>query len=443
MKNEKNENVPVLDQELHERLCAYVFGELAGAERAAFEAELARPTVQAGALRAEHARLAATIGLVQAAVPDERLSEAVRRDLVASARRSRFRVVSRRRMALLAAAAVVVVSGAFAWRYLSGTAYGPAPRGRDVKVARSEAPERTVERDLAAKPASRMRERKDEADQLAALRGLGYGGGEASAPAPAAAVPPVDSPAAVQSLGLAEGHRPYSPAESPDAQEAAGAFFLGHGEKKSAAEAPVATESRSSGHVGGRHARRYAADSRGGNGEKGEVSAASTDAARAKSVAGAGAPGSPGATATGSEDGFYLGPPDFYLGPSDTAPSVASEPPPPAETEALGVEPASLAKEALRSLDDLGYGGEGEEGRPDFNNNDLGGFVGVDTGGSDEAKLNQRRNQREPVLTREQVVDQIDRLLGSSRLAPGESPRDMFFRYFADAPFVLALEERT
>jgi anti-sigma factor RsiW len=59
------EQVNGIGPEQHEKLCAYVFGELQGPERTAFEAELERSLP----LRAERARIEATIGLVKRAIP--------------------------------------------------------------------------------------------------------------------------------------------------------------------------------------------------------------------------------------------------------------------------------------------------------------------------------------------------------------------------------------
>ena len=50
-----------MTEEMYERLCAYVFGELQGAERAAFEAELAASPE----LRAERDQLEASAALVR------------------------------------------------------------------------------------------------------------------------------------------------------------------------------------------------------------------------------------------------------------------------------------------------------------------------------------------------------------------------------------------
>jgi Ca-activated chloride channel homolog len=83
--------------------------------------------------------------------------------------------------------------------------------------------------------------------------------------------------------------------------------------------------------------------------------------------------------------------------------------------------------ESARRLEALGYGGGDDE-----SDNHLG-LMAVPLA---------QESAREP-LTREQVVVEVERLLAATRLAPGESPRDMFFRYFGDAPFRLALEDHT
>ncbi len=66
----------------HERLCAYLFGELDAAERTAVEAELAASPE----LRAERERIESTIALVQEAIPaEEALSSAARAELTSAA----------------------------------------------------------------------------------------------------------------------------------------------------------------------------------------------------------------------------------------------------------------------------------------------------------------------------------------------------------------------
>jgi len=127
-----------IGQDQHERLCAYVFGELAGAERAAFEAELLRSPE----LQAERARLTATIGLVKRAIPDEGLPADVRREVLASARRGRFRFLRGRMLATVAAAAVLLVGAAAALRWFARDArpFGSALTDGGAVARNAEAP---------------------------------------------------------------------------------------------------------------------------------------------------------------------------------------------------------------------------------------------------------------------------------------------------------------
>jgi Ca-activated chloride channel family protein len=70
----------------------------------------------------------------------------------------------------------------------------------------------------------------------------------------------------------------------------------------------------------------------------------------------------------------------------------------------------------------------------DYMNNDIDGWL--------EGHEVQEENRRQPI-TPEQATAIADELLSIARLQPGESPRDMFFRYFGDGPFVLTSEEKT
>ena len=78
-----NEDLHEIGQEQHERLCAYLFDELEGDERTAFEAELqASP-----ALRAEQERMRASMDLVREFAPPApaRMSDEGRAALSAAA----------------------------------------------------------------------------------------------------------------------------------------------------------------------------------------------------------------------------------------------------------------------------------------------------------------------------------------------------------------------
>lgn len=392
MKNE-NDSAPErapLEQAQHERLCAYVFDETQGAERAAFEAELAASET----LRAEHARLVATVGLVKTALPDERLSAAVRRDLLASARRSRFRFLSGRRIAtLVAVAALVVVGLAVALRRL------PAPQSSFTYGLGGEATAK-LERQQAP-PATAAEE--------SALKGLGYRGEEASAhelafePAPAPAAP---RPSTSQERLLAE----------------------------STGLAPASEVATSSALGGSQDALSLKVDRR----------------AFAKMPARSTTPGAVENARAGTPDFFNLDLAGFVGADTGNAPSgrgtgrltkdsTAVDAPAPAAT-GLGAAAVPLARakekkaeapapEMLQSLRDLGYSGEL-------------GYVGDDEDERD-APRDSFAPHREPLPPRERVEAHVEQLLASTRPAPGESPRDMFFRYFGDSPFVPALEEQS
>jgi Ca-activated chloride channel family protein len=338
----KHDDVSTIDPELHERLCAYVFGELGTEERAAFERELARSP----ALRAEHERLVATVGLVKRALPDEGLSQAVRRDLVAAARRSRFRRLSGRRLVSLAAAAVVIVGAALAWRH---SARESAP-GRSTLTAKLV--------DKLSFPPEELFETPDPVESATsdALKGLGYIGVDFSNAIIGAGAP--SSPGAA--AGRADGRMGARKNREPRSEVGAEGFFFGHGGKKE--EAVADSEPK-------RGAYRGAGDS---------------------------VP--PSAASTGVRDG----------------------------AEFLGT--------ALQSLR--------VEGDEDANVRELG-YEGVDSpqektdGFSDAPRVRAREEVR-----RQHTDTRARELVAWSELQPGETPRDMFYRFYGDAPFVPAVEER-
>jgi Ca-activated chloride channel family protein len=187
-----NEELSTIDPAQHERLCAYVFGELQGEGRAAFEGELARSS----ALRQEQERLLATIGLVKRVVPDEGLSADTRRELLASARRSRFRLLPKRRLLQLAAVCVGVLGGALAFR-----AWYPG-RGLELQVREgaqlakarfkgsAQAPAAGMEAKLAETPGPNYQQPGDALGEVAANLELGVAD---SAAIPAAEVPLLDA----------------------------------------------------------------------------------------------------------------------------------------------------------------------------------------------------------------------------------------------------------
>ncbi|MSR63145.1 MAG: VWA domain-containing protein, partial [Planctomycetes bacterium] len=419
----KNENVPDIEQGLHERLCAYVFGELQGSERAAFEAELLRSP----ALQRERERLTATIGLVKSAVPDVGLSTSVRRDIVASAKRSRFRFLSGRSIARLAAAVVLLGGGLLAVRFFANGdgpyTYGILDGDKTARLESLEKKERRV--DL---PAS-VPVRDDAAE---AMRSLGYVGGSSGPADGIAAVAPAEKkqelpqiegfddkrgqlldrfhpdPEALRDLPSgATGGTPL--AAQPEADSSM-SLFMATTEVPQISEALEERESVPAdyGTLPSAFASRLA-----GNG------------GRASGSGGAAGPATPGAGAPAA--------------PLSVAYARSKQPMPPAREALQGA-----AATAQRQLDAVGYGGGDEDELQ---------AMGLDESRRDEltdaVELSYQKKLsvaqllgRKPALTREQVAAQIEQLLDSTRLAPGESPRDMFFRYWGDSPFLQTEEQK-
>lgn len=412
----KNENMdkPELGQERYERLCAYVFGELHGEERAAFEREL----MQSSELRAERAQIEATIGLVKRAIPDEGLSHAVRRDVLASARRSRFRFLSGRSLLTLAAAGVLLLGGALVVRFL---ARDSAPRGAAQRVVArlDQAGAANVHED-SREAESKLAEAPAEID---ALKGLGY---FARADESNAAVAPAPSSGVLEqleALGYAGGEPepatsvalgfPLQPEPSPQSV----AEVLSANTWAAKAPAAPATPGSAEAPVIGSGA--------------GRLGGRKNPGATGPSSPGAAGPSSPAMT-TGT-DGFLLahgaalatpGAKDkgTYKGAGDTVPPGGG---------GRGEEVAGLER-----LLGLGYVGGGDDDQSDNGRSHLEDRITTFLQSPSEAG-------RKPVQTREQVAVQVQQLLDATRPAPDESPRDMFFRYWGDAPFVLASEEHT
>ncbi len=141
--------------ELYERLCAYVLGELEGAERASLEAELERSPE----LRAERERIERTIGLVQGALGDdagagETLSPATTDHLMQKAARPAPILRFPRRWTGLAAAAGFLGLTFLAWRAVET---GPGVRGVDGFVAKAPQAEQPA-------PVAANEPLRDEAD---------------------------------------------------------------------------------------------------------------------------------------------------------------------------------------------------------------------------------------------------------------------------------------
>jgi len=441
----KNENVPDIDQGQHERLCAYVFGELQGPERAAFEVELLRSP----ALRRAQDELTATVGLVKRAVPDEGLSEGVRRELLASARRARFRFLSGRRMLQLAAACVAVLGGALALRSWNAGREGRSLEVRDdahVARLRAEAPAKLVERevelaDRIGVPASAPA----DASEAKAERAAGLADGQAAYSFGVPAVPAEAAPPMLDALGI-----DYSTQQALEA--------LGY---SGAANEPVAL-----GELAGFQAGTATLQFDAHTIQPGQptlsvpfVAATTPHASTStgtdgfflgRGVPGPSAPGAAGPSARGAESRSQTPPPaqlaaqgGTYRGPGDSRP--------PRELMGKEVAPTATARSAL---DALGYGDGGEASGETPQGDPSGGKTAErpklhPLADEDQLALEQSLAGRDQLQSRTpaasepaRVAAEVEQILGTCRVGAGESPRDMFFRAFGDAPFVLALEER-
>ncbi|MEQ1891886.1 MAG: von Willebrand factor type A domain-containing protein [Planctomycetota bacterium] len=414
-----------LDQGQHERRCAYVFGELQGEERVAFERELAASSE----LRAEKARLEATVALVKTAVPEERLSPVQKSDLVASARRSRFRVLGRRPLELLVAAAVLVVGAAAALRFV------PARRSFDVLDVRdgaavARAPELEKKRkeitvETPAEPRSEV-EAEMTYEEFLALESL-----PSSEPVPSVASATTTTKELRDSLGrLAESDSNVVVAKLEDAEKALafdgakdGTLFKGSSTEST--EAMDELRIASPGEYGVPDEDLFQELTAGASAPGAPAAATPGSAASAVSpdldafrlelgvLAGEGGPGSLPATGenvtTGSE-GWFLGQGEKKAGDDASRP-------------VLNLLPDGSMINKRRQLRDPSYVDLAE----------------VERYLKDRARLH---GERGVAPTAEELARMADEVLAGFRPKAGESPRDMFFRWFGDAPFVLAGEER-
>jgi len=181
------------DQEMHERLCEFLFGELDEAGRREVEAELERSPE----LRAERERLEATVGLVQQALPAEELSEEVQETLRAAAargpRRARFHYLRGGGARVAAAAVVLLVGGLFVLRstWMDGAQMGEVARapeespyvydilGDKSGLAKQDAPQRQLqklEREQSPADGTLIADPVMNEEVLDQLQTLGYGG---------------------------------------------------------------------------------------------------------------------------------------------------------------------------------------------------------------------------------------------------------------------------
>jgi len=422
--NETPMESEAIDQAQHERLCAYVFDELQGTERAAFEAELLRSP----ALQRERERLVATVGLVKAAVPDEGLSAAVRRDLVASARRSRFRFLRGRTLVRVAAAAVLLLGGALGVRLFTARV-DPAGRlaTRDIAVAR--APEQQGSYERAANGPREKRREAAAADGLQALRGLGYVGDDAPAAAPETAAPAPAIAQELRTLGYV-GENASAPALDRRTSASAPAGPMSPGVHLSA------LKSAQAGKIDLGAARMHDSLSLQTNVWKDTWRTPGAGGAAGRENAGTRlsiqqlAPLAGGRTTGGGSAGW---PAESVTVDSRAAQAMGLLNSMPVQGSRDGVA------DKVSVLQDLAYAGEQDAEVVELEALGYGGG-----GASGEEHANQegaRQSRREPMFTREEVAAQVEQLLDATRVVPGESASDMFFRYWGDAPFLPAAEQ--
>lgn len=436
-----------LDQGQHERLCAYVFDELQGEEREAFERELAGSSE----LRAEKARLEATVALVKTAVPEERLSPVQKSDLVASARRSRFRVLGRRPLELLVAAAVLVVGAAAALRFV------PARRSFDVLDVRdgaavARAPELEKKRkeitvETPAEPRSEV-EAEMTYEEFLALESL-----PSSEPVPSVASATTATKELRDSLGrLAESDLNVVVAKLEDAEKALafdgakdGTLFKGSSTEST--EAMDELKIASSGEYGVPDEDLFQELTAGASTPGAPAAATPGSAASAVSPdldafglelfvptleRGEGAALIASKAAETGSDGWFLGQGDksgAYRGPGDSTPAGGG------------------GERAARFLTDrselLGHETDSPLLLRADKNTEFKYIEKIQEICRQKGiKFRSLQDTASATPSGEDLARMTGEFLAAFQLQAGESPRDMFFRWFGDAPFVLAAEER-
>lgn len=465
------------EQRVHELLCAHVLGELDAPERANDREEIERLLAGSEDLRAERARVAATVGLVQGSLgTGEALSsERAERLLAAAERRAAPapRPVARpvawhRRPALrLAAAFAFVALGAFAWRSTWDRPAVGDPHGRKLDGLETAA----VQRDEAV-------DGKREANRQDSLRALGYLDDEAER-APAAAAEPREK------LAKAEQLRQQGAQRAGETSQSAGLVRF---DADSRADAPASRSSEAKNLVAGAevqlleelgyveedltsHYDEPSAPPEGATVVRLDP-AAQPPPAKGATYRGAGdsvppgggartrlglpapssaGPSSPGPGAVGKAGAAspdLTGSDDFFLGEGERAKEVARVqgedlsfglPQMEAPARVAGREPD---EERLgRRLRELGYLGGNEESE-----------LPAEPAGEPESEAAARgRLEREYRFrydeddARDRPRVDVDALLRRIRehcqRRPGERPRDMFFRFWGDNAFVYAHQD--
>ncbi len=423
----------------HERLCAFLFGELDDDERRAILAELQRDPE----LRAERARLEATLGLIERAIPEPELSPAVQETLRRAAERLgkggagaaptpwSWRLLrGGSGLARLAAAALVVLGGGLVLRaWLAGESVSPAGtvarRGAleqsDTAVSRAKQPE---------------------------LESLGYAGGAAAnakeageagelrlglverRDEPAAAgveyVQDFDTeapPTSGEDLFFDEAAPVSKEAPVPSAEESLAAPGE-YGEYKGPGDsAPPAVTLSGRASAGGGRKRGYGGVSRAtGTPAETALPPASTPATSMPLTPFPQAEGEGGAKAVQQELA--------NLPPASPGPAGAGD----------GASGPLLEENALEALRALGYAGDDDGGSV---LDEVQAAVSAETAlGEDDATGRRAAAgaSREALERRARAAS--DELVLGCRVQAGERPADMFLRYFGDHPFVATEAER-
>jgi Ca-activated chloride channel family protein len=420
-----NDGKPIqMDDDRRGALTAYVFGELPEHERAALEAELARDP----ALAAEHARLVATVGLVREALPEEKLPDTIRETLRAAAargpaesRRSRFRFLRGGGGAIRLAAAFLVLFGA-AWALRGFWSEDQVFVG---DVARREAPASAgVQEPVGGKGGDgdrrlggrasgvstklssegRLRAKAELANEPH-LEALGYAGGDGE---------DLDRSSDLRYAGGAEEGRAGALARDVPVEEAQGAARARRSSGALASKTPAAPGAPAPQRSGTDELRRFElteerpADSptyawRNTSEAKEEVAEEAPAIARQDKR---------NESSKDDERDRWEG---MYTADPQASPDEA--------------------REALEALRDLGYLGDEDEQAPD-----LAQAIEADRNGFlDDAEELQApadtREQRRHVLPQRELDLLVAELLEDSRIQPGETPADMFFRSWGDHPF--------
>lgn len=415
--NGNMEHDPRNDAVTHAELCAAVLGELEGAELARVEAALATSPE----LRAERERIASTIALVRGSLAGPvALSGTARASLGRAAESPRSSAGSWRG-ALRAAAALLVVAGGLLFLRES-TAPERTSGVRDELACAEPAPgARAAAAVAAVLPGSSAPVETSKDGRLAKLRdehratyevSLDWGVGDAS--------------------GLMRAGAGGAPAQSEVllVERSKDLAYKGPGDSVPSGEL---NDSLGLGAAGGGRAgseRERAELVRRGRGEGVPVHSVSP-------------PGGGGGPAT-------PGPPQSMMVSVEVSadPAIVGRrsvrPEPPAGRETAGGEPglliqhdkeAPLAQDgrvAIEPLKGLGYIGD-----DDAASTRRRGVTGEDLRRLDRGRDPRAPHELSPAELDELVAERLERYLAECRRLPGERPRDMFFRYWGDNPFVL------